>query len=324
MLQALAPPLQKIAQFVQQNATWLVPLVAAIAGVVAGIKAWAIVQAIINAELWANPVGVIIAAIVALIAIIVLVVKNWDTIAAAAEAAWGAVLDIVLAVWNGIKDAAAAAWEFVLDAIRTVWEWIQDNWPLLLAILTGPFGIAVALIISNWDSIKGFFSGLIDAIGNIVGRGPGRDRRPVPMGEGSNRRHRRRDLVRVSTERSARSNDCGTGSRADGTGSISRFRRSTLISRGSGRSAEARSRSRICRSSTRAGSCRARPSRSSPRTRGPEAVVPLGRGSGVGGSSTFNISVSVAPGTSPAEVGAGVVDAIRAYERVAGKGWRAA
>ncbi len=56
----------------------------------------------------------------------------------------------------------------------------------------------------------------------------------------------------------------------------------------------------------------------------PEAVVPLGRGSGVGGSSTFNISVSVAPGTSPAEVGAGVVDAIRAYGRAAGKGWRAA
>ncbi len=173
VLQALAPPLQKIAQFVQQSMTWLVPLVAAIAGVVAGIKAWAIVQAIINAELWANPVGVIIAAIVALIAIIVLVVKNWDTIAAAAEAAWGAVLDIVLAVWNGIKDAAAAAWEFVLGAIRTVWEWIQDNWPLLLAILTGPFGIAVALIVSNWDSIKGFFSGLIGAIGNIVGRASG-------------------------------------------------------------------------------------------------------------------------------------------------------
>ena len=53
--------------------------------------------------------------------------------------------------------------------------------------------------------------------------------------------------------------------------------------------------------------------------RGREAVVPLDRG---GFGATFNIAVQVAPGTSPAVVGAAVVDQIRAYERVAGKAWR--
>jgi hypothetical protein len=46
--------------------------------------------------------------------------------------------------------------------------------------------------------------------------------------------------------------------------------------------------------------------------------------SGVGGSSpTFNIKIDVASGVPPAQVGAAVVDQIRAYERQNGKSWRA-
>src|SRR5205085_7853793 len=33
-------------------------------------------------------------------------------------------------------------------------NWIKENWPLLLAIITGPIGIAVLLITKNWDTIK--------------------------------------------------------------------------------------------------------------------------------------------------------------------------
>jgi hypothetical protein len=58
-----------------------------------------------------------------------------------------------------------------------------------------------------------------------------------------------------------------------------------------------------------------------------ERVIPAGHSTGGtgsgGGSATFNISVNVAPGGSPAETGAAVVDAIRSYERVAGQSWRA-
>ena len=50
---------------------------------------------------------------------------------------------------------------------------------------------------------------------------------------------------------------------------------------------------------------------------GPEAVVPLGRG--VGTSYTINVS---APASSPADVGRAVVEAIEAYERRSGSGWR--
>lgn len=55
---------------------------------------------------------------------------------------------------------------------------------------------------------------------------------------------------------------------------------------------------------------------------GPEAVVPLGRGGGMG--ATYNIVVSVAPGGDLAEAGRQMVSAIKAFERRDGRGWRAA
>lgn len=51
----------------------------------------------------------------------------------------------------------------------------------------------------------------------------------------------------------------------------------------------------------------------------PVAVPSGGRGAG---GNTYQISVAVAPGANPADVGAAVVDAIHAYERNNGSGWR--
>jgi phage-related protein len=131
-----------VAGFVQENATWLVPLAAAIAAVVVAVKAWIIAQEILNVVMSLNPIGLVIIAIAALIAIIVVLVKNWDTVAKAAGVAW-----------DFIKDKAAAAF-----------NWIKANWPLIVAILTGPFGIAVALIVRNWDTITSALSGALSAM----------------------------------------------------------------------------------------------------------------------------------------------------------------
>jgi hypothetical protein len=86
--------------------------------------------------------GLIIVAIVAVIAIAVLLWKNWDTVSAGLAKAF-----------QKIKDAAAA-----------VWNWIKGNWPLLLAILVGPIGLAVLQIARHWDSITSAARGAFDAI----------------------------------------------------------------------------------------------------------------------------------------------------------------
>jgi hypothetical protein len=65
---------------------------------------------------------------------------------------------IVDAVWGGIKRAfeeVGKAFTATVDFFVDGFNWIKDNWPLLLAILTGPIGLAVLAITKHWDKIVG-------------------------------------------------------------------------------------------------------------------------------------------------------------------------
>jgi len=52
------------------------------------------------------------------------------------------------------------------DAVNAVFNWIKGNWPLLLAILTGPIGTAVILIVKNFDKIKSAASAAASFVAN--------------------------------------------------------------------------------------------------------------------------------------------------------------
>ena len=106
-------------------------------------KAQTVSQIALNVAMLANPIGIVIIAIAAIIAIGVLLWKNWDT----------------------IKEYAGKLW----DAIKSVFGWVKDNWPLLLAILTGPIGLAIKYIIDNFDKIKDKAGEIIAKIKDIFG-----------------------------------------------------------------------------------------------------------------------------------------------------------
>ena len=55
------------------------------------------------------------------------------------------------------------------DAIKAAFSWVADNWPTILAIITGPIGIAVLMITKNWDKIKDTFNTMVDTIKRIAG-----------------------------------------------------------------------------------------------------------------------------------------------------------
>lgn len=81
------------------------------------------------------------------------------TLAAAAPfIAIGAVIAgvayLIIKNWDTIVRVTKETWDKVLGFVKAVWDWIKNNWPLLLTILTGPFGAAVWAIKANWDSIK--------------------------------------------------------------------------------------------------------------------------------------------------------------------------
>lgn len=121
-------------------------------------KIWAVAQGILNAVMAANPILLIILAIVALVAAFVLAWTYSET----------------------FRDIVTGVFMFVWNIIQAVWHWIADNWPLLLAILTGPIGIAVYMIATHWEMIKqaflgawqfitGLWGGLVGFFGAIFG-----------------------------------------------------------------------------------------------------------------------------------------------------------
>ncbi|MFF0295546.1 phage tail tape measure protein [Kitasatospora sp. NPDC004614] len=85
-----------------------------------------------NTAMSANPIGLIIIGVVALIAAIVLLWQHSEM----------------------FRDIVTGAFSAVWDGIKWGWDWVSRNWPLLLGILTGPIGMAVWAIVHYWDDIK--------------------------------------------------------------------------------------------------------------------------------------------------------------------------
>jgi len=105
-----------------------------------------------NAAMTANPIGLIIAAIVALIAIIVICVKNWDKITDALKNAWEWVKKTASMIWEGLCNAFIKLKQYVSENSEKVFAFI--------AIFSGPFAIILSVIKElreNWGAIVDAF-----------------------------------------------------------------------------------------------------------------------------------------------------------------------
>lgn len=133
-----------VAQDAETGATLRQTVAQKIAAV--GAKGWAAAQWLLNAALTANPIGLVIVAVAALVAIFVIAWKHSQT----------------------FRDIVRAALRDVLAIFQAVWGWIKGNWPYLLGILTGPFGLAAAFIYKHWDAVVGFVKGLGGRIASVT------------------------------------------------------------------------------------------------------------------------------------------------------------
>lgn len=73
--------------------------------------------------------------------------------------------------YNHVKwfhDFIDKAWQDIQSVTEAVWNWISNFfkkfWPILLAIATGGLGNIVLFIVQHWDQIKSIFSTAIDSI----------------------------------------------------------------------------------------------------------------------------------------------------------------
>lgn len=127
-------------------------LITFITAMVAGVKLWSMYQVLLDAELEANPIGLIITAVALLVTGIILLATKTKFFQ-----------DLWHDVWGAVTTAFDAAFNFV-----------KDHWPLIENILIGPIGIAVKYIVEHWtaivDGAKSMINSVISFFTNLPGQ----------------------------------------------------------------------------------------------------------------------------------------------------------
>lgn len=128
-------------------------------------KAWAAAQWLLNAAMSANPIGIVIALVLALAAAAGWVISHWDEI----SAWWGN-------LWSGIADWAGEKWDAIVGFITGAWDSIVGGiagfGASLLSGLQGAWDAVSGAAGAAWDGVSGLVSGAWDAIvGGLAGFG---------------------------------------------------------------------------------------------------------------------------------------------------------
>lgn len=92
-------------------------VVGIITSVVGAIKKMSTAFSILNAVMKANVIGIIVTAVVGLVAAFIYLWKNCDEF----RAFW-------INLWEGIKKAAGVAWQAIKGFFKSAWEWIKGVW----------------------------------------------------------------------------------------------------------------------------------------------------------------------------------------------------
>ncbi len=127
--------------------TTLLTMTGVLGGQAAATGTATVAQTGLNAAMAANPIGAVILAIEALIAVGVLLYKNWDTIKAGAQSLWQKFKDVSIKIgtafsgaFNKVKNAAKTALEWVGDKL----SWLNnkiESIPILGSLYKGAKGV---------------------------------------------------------------------------------------------------------------------------------------------------------------------------------------
>lgn len=189
-LQGLSPETTRLIVIFAGLAAALGPALIAFSKVITSVQTITAVVKTMNLTILANPWAI---AAAAAIAVVYLIIKNWDSISAFFSNLWNGIVEItksaadaiagafqavasfIVGIWDGLVNATKTAFDFIagvvsgaIDTIKNIFNaginFIKNNWQTILGILTGPIGQAVLLITRNWDTIKQGFGTVINWI----------------------------------------------------------------------------------------------------------------------------------------------------------------
>lgn len=152
-LDYLTPKMESFISWAQENPELIKGIAIALGVMSAAIFVAAAAQWVMNSALLASPITWIIVGIGLIIAAIVLLITNWDS-----------VKETLLGAWDAIVNAWGAAWDWIKGFFSGIWDGITE-------FIAGIPDAISNFLSGAWDSISGLFTqmwdGLVEFITNI-------------------------------------------------------------------------------------------------------------------------------------------------------------
>lgn len=199
----IIPAVKDVINWIKKNKTMLLTTLSSLAaglvalnvvkvitGLVNAFKAFkaaqegaTVAQWLLNAAMSANPIGLVVAAIAALVAAFVVLwnkseafreffIGMWEAIKETVSAICTAIGDFFVNLWDGITSGASAAWEWIKNVFTSVATWFDEHviTPVsnfFSGLWDGIKGVAQEawdIVSGIWNGIGSFFSGIWEDI----------------------------------------------------------------------------------------------------------------------------------------------------------------
>ena len=165
-IQAIVPKIVSIFQWMKKHET-LIKTLAIVVGsfigtimlikkVIAIINAVKMAFALLNVVMAMNPITLIIAGIVALVAAFIYLWKHCEGFR-----------NFFIGMWEGIKTVVNAIVKFVVGLFTSIVDFFKNNWKSLLLLLVNPFAGAFKLLYDNCEGFRNFVNNFVSTIANF-------------------------------------------------------------------------------------------------------------------------------------------------------------
>lgn len=176
---ALGPVLIIVGKVISAIGT-IMTIVPKVAGVINVVKG---AFAALNATMLANPIVLIIAAIVALVAAFIYLWNSCDGFRQFWIDLWENIKQIAVAVWEGLKTFFTAAWQAISTTAQTIWNGIKNFFSalwegiktifttvlnLIKTIVTTYFNVYKTIITTVFNAIKTVITTILNAIKTVI------------------------------------------------------------------------------------------------------------------------------------------------------------
>lgn len=130
-----------------------------------------------------SPIGIITVAIMGLVAVGILLYKNWDSVKAFLSICWEGIKTVAVAIWNGIVAFFSACWEGIKAVCIFVWEGIKlvittvmtvistiisTIWNGIVTAVTVVLGVLYTIISTVWNAIYTVIEPILNIIYTLI------------------------------------------------------------------------------------------------------------------------------------------------------------